>query len=47
MIFKVSFSIIKYIINPDTFSDKEKGMGKVIQNVILVLVSLVCNPTSF
>lgn len=42
MIFKVSFSIIKYIINPDTFSDKEKGMGKVIQNVILVLVSLVC-----
>lgn len=42
MIFKVSFSIIKYIINPDTFSDKEQGMGKVIQNVILVLVCLVC-----
>lgn len=40
MIFKVSFSIIKYIINPDTFSDKERGMGKVIQNVILVLVCL-------
>lgn len=42
MIFKVSFSIIKYIINPDTFTDNEKGMGKVIQSVILVLVSLVC-----
>lgn len=42
MVFKVSFSIIKYIINPDTFSDNERGMGKVIQNVILVLVSLVC-----
>lgn len=40
MIFKVSFSIVKYIINPDTFSDKERGMGKVIQNVILVLVCL-------
>ena len=24
MIFKVSFSIVKYIINPDTFSDKER-----------------------
>ena len=42
MVFKVSFSIIKYIINPDTFSDNERGMGKVIKNVILVLVSLVC-----
>lgn len=42
MVFKVSFSIIKYIINPDTFSDNERGMGKVIRNVILVLVSLVC-----
>lgn len=40
MIFKVSFSIIKYIINPDTFTDNEKGMGKVIQSVILVLVCL-------
>lgn len=42
MVFKVSFSIIKYIINPDTFSDNERGMGKIIRNVILVLVSLVC-----
>lgn len=41
MIFKVSFSIIQYIINPDTISDKEKGMGQVIKNVIFVLVCLV------
>lgn len=41
MIFKVSFSIIQYIINPDSFSDKERGMGKVIQGIILSLVCLV------
>ena len=41
MIFKVSFSIIQYIINPDTFTEKERGIGKTIQNVILVLVCLV------
>lgn len=40
MLFKVSFSIIKYIINPDTFKDNEKGMGKIIQSIILVLVCL-------
>lgn len=41
MIFKVSFSIIQFIINPSAFSDSEKGMGKIIQNVVLVLVCLV------
>lgn len=41
MIFKVSFSIIQFIINPSSFSDAEKGLGKIVQNVILVLVCLV------
>lgn len=41
MIFKVSFSIIQYIINPDTFTDNERGMGKIIQNVVITLVCLV------
>lgn len=41
MIFKVSFSIIQYIINPDNFTDKEKGFSKVIQNVLITLVCLV------
>lgn len=41
MIFKVSFSIIQFIINPDKFGDNERGMGKMIQGILLVLVSLV------
>ncbi len=47
MIFKVSFSIIQYIINPDNFSDKERGFGKTIRNVILTLVALVITPYIF
>lgn len=41
MVFKVSFSIIQYIINPDSISDNERGMGKIIQSVLLSLVCLV------
>lgn len=41
MIFKVSFSIIQYIIDPDKFSNQEIGMGKMIQGILIVLVSLV------
>lgn len=41
MIMKISFSIIKYIINPDEFGNQERGMGKVIQNVIISLCLLV------
>ena len=41
MIFKLSFSIIQYIINPDNFGDKERGFGKIIQNILITLVSLV------
>lgn len=40
MIFKVSFSIIQYIINPDTFSDKERGMANIIKNILITLVCL-------
>ena len=41
MVFKVSFSIIQYIINPDSISNNERGMGKLIQSVLLSLVCLV------
>lgn len=44
MIFKVSFSIIQYIINPDAFTDKERGIGKVIQGIIFSLTCLALLP---
>ena len=30
MLFKISFSIIQYIINPDNFTNNEKGIGMLI-----------------
>ena len=47
MLFKVSFSFINYIINPDSFLDKEKGIGKLGLNVVLVLALLILTPTIF
>lgn len=41
MLFKVSISIVQYIINPDNFYNNEKGMGKLIQSILLCLVLLV------
>lgn len=47
MVFKLSFSMITYVINPDEFTDKGKGFGKIISNVIISLILLVATPTLF
>lgn len=47
MLFKVSFSIISYIVNPDEFLDKSKGVGKLIGNIIVTLVLLIATPWIF
>ena len=36
MLFKVSFSLIKYIVNPDEFNDKSKGGKKIVMNILIV-----------
>ncbi len=47
MLFKVSFSLITYVVNPDDFSDKSKGFGKLIQNSVISLVLIVLVPYIF
>jgi len=47
MLFKVTVSVINYILNPDDFSDKEKGFTNIIKRVILSLVMLVLAPYIF
>lgn len=47
MIFKVAFSIIQMIADPNRFADKEKGLGKIIISVMLVLFMLIFTPTIF
>lgn len=47
MLFKVSFSFINYLVNPDSFTDKEKGVQKVIINIIVMFIMLISCPWAF
>lgn len=47
MLFKMSFSLITYIVNPDDFTDKQKGFGKLVQNSVISLILLVLVPYIF
>ena len=47
MSFKVIFSLIMYVVNPDDFSDKSKGVGKLTTNIIISLGLLILTPYIF
>ena len=47
MLFKVSFSVLSYIVNPDEFTDKSKGMSKLITNILISLVLIIGVPIIF
>lgn len=47
MIFKVTFSLIMYVVNPDDFSDKSKGISKLGTNIIISLALLILTPYIF
>ena len=47
MIFKISFSLINYLVNPDMLSDKAKGGGTLIKNIILTFALVVIVPFGF
>ncbi len=47
MAFKVIFSLITYVVNPDEFSDKSKGVSKLGINIIISLSLLVITPYLF
>lgn len=47
MLFKLAFSIISMIANPDLTDDKQKGLGKVFTHAIITLVLVVVMPSIF
>ncbi len=47
MLFKITFSFINYIINPDSFTDKAKGVQNLVRNVLIVLVMIIITPYAF
>lgn len=47
MLFKVAFSIVTYIVNPDEFSDKSKGIAKLGKNSVIAMGLLIFTPYIF
>ena len=47
MLFKISISIVNYIMNPDLVKDNKVGGGKLLKNIIIVLVGIVTVPYIF
>lgn len=47
MLFRVSFSILQYIVDPGSFSDKSKGFGKLVTNTLVVIILLAATPWIF
>ena len=47
MLFKISFSFITYIVNPEQMVDKTKGASNIIKNVIIVLILIIITPRAF
>ena len=47
MLFKLTFSLINYFIDPDSFTDKKSGFGNLIQRIVISLVLLVLTPSLF
>ena len=47
MVFKLSFSFIKYLVSPDTMTDKEQGVGKLIARTVTMLAILIMLPVLF
>lgn len=47
MIFKVTFSLIMYVVNPDDFTDKNKGIGNLGTKIVMSLALLILTPYLF
>ena len=47
MVFYITFEFVKYIVQPDTISDKEKGVGNIAFKIIIVILLIAFVPTIF
>ena len=47
MFFKIAISLISYLVNPDTISDKQVGVGKLSLRVVITLIALIALPAAF
>lgn len=47
MVFYITFEFVKYVVQPDTISDKEKGVGNIALKMIIVILLIAFVPKIF
>ena len=47
MVFKVTFSLINYLVNPDMITDKSQGATNIAKNIVITLVLIIIMPYIF
>ena len=47
VLFRVAFSLIQTLINPDLMSDKQKSPGKLVMRVVVALMLIIAVPSIF
>lgn len=47
MLFKITISMLTYLVNPDSMNDKSQGVGKLSMRIIVSLVMLIAFPIAF
>lgn len=47
MLFKLAFSLLEMLVSPDVLTDKNKGLGKIVQRVLISLILIVSTPFIF
>lgn len=47
MVFYITFAFVKYIVSPETVTDKEKGAGKIVMRIVTAILLIAFIPTIF
>ena len=47
MLFKLSFTFLNYIVNPEALSDDKQGVNKIIRNSVIMIILLIILPGIF
>lgn len=47
MVFYITFEFVKYVVQPDAMTDKEKGVGNIVKRMIIAIVLIAFVPRIF
>lgn len=47
MVFYITFEFVKYVVQPDSMTDKEKGVGNIVKRMIIAIVLIAFVPRIF